>query len=42
MKGVPRDHLEQYLYEFMWKERFGGNSFETILEHMRLYHGKEI
>jgi transposase-like protein len=37
MKGMKKDHLEDYLCEFMWRDRFSGNEFETIIEHIRIY-----
>jgi ISXO2-like transposase domain len=39
MKGIPRKYVQEYLYEFMWHDRFDGdNKFEKILEHIRRYY----
>jgi transposase-like protein len=37
MKGVRREHLDEYLEEMMWLERHKEDSFEIMLSHMRSY-----
>jgi hypothetical protein len=37
MKGVRKEHLDEYLHEFMWRDRFDNNGFEKITEHIRKY-----
>jgi transposase-like protein len=42
MKGIRREFLNEYLWEFLWRERFIGNVFEEILEHIRLYYSADL
>jgi hypothetical protein len=41
MKGIRKELLNSYLYEFMWFERFEINGFENIIEHIRRYYISE-
>ena len=34
-RGVPHDHLQSYLVEFLWRRKYGRqNTFENFLEHI--------
>jgi hypothetical protein len=35
MKGVAYNYKEDYLLEFLWRDRFSENAFEHILRHIR-------
>ena len=33
--GTSRAHLDSYLIEFMWRQQFGTDPFESLLAHIR-------
>ena len=38
MKGCRRTHLEGYLNEFMWRDRFNDNAFYNLFSHIGMQY----
>jgi hypothetical protein len=38
MKGMSRRYKKEYLWEFMWRDRFSMNSYYNICSHIRQYY----
>jgi len=36
--GTHRAMLENYLAEFLWRQRLGRNPFQNLVEHIRLVY----
>ena len=40
MKGIQRIYLQDYLYEFMWRDNLPGDPFEKLIDLVKNYYSE--